>query len=173
MNCDVLAQILHRNNALVLKDKNIPKEVLDRLLEAGRLSPSVKNRQPWRFIAVTEISKRLALQKACYGDERCKHGAIIAACYATSDYEMPNGLSANLFDLGLASGQIMLQAEKEGLAAESLTSFSQNEASRILTLPYSMYIAALILVGYPQDNEKRDMRHKSLPSQRTINYNSW
>ncbi|WGK68087.1 nitroreductase family protein [Candidatus Haliotispira prima] len=169
----MLPQIQHRNNASAIQDKDVPKEVLDRLLRAGRLSPSIKNRQPWRFIAINDIQKKLELQEACYGDRRCKKGALIAACYATSDYEMPNGFSANLFDLGLASGQIMLQAEKEGLAAESLTSFSQSQAGRILTLPHGMYIAAIILLGYPAEKEKRDMSSKCLPSQRTINYNSW
>ena len=139
----------------------------------GRFSPSVKNRQPWRFIAVTDIHKKLELQKACYGDERCLKGGLIAACYATSDYKMPNGLSANLFDLGLACGQIMLQAEEDGLASEPLTSFSQLEASRSLTLPHGMCIATIILLGYPADPEKRDMRYNCLPSQRTVNYNSW
>ncbi len=169
----LLPQILHRHDALSLQGKEVPGEVLDRLLEAGRLSPSIKNRQPWRFIAVTDRDKQRQLQQACYGDGRCVKGALIAACYATTDYQMPNGFSANLFDLGLACGQIMLQAEREGLAAESLTSFSQAEAARALTLPYSMYVAALVLLGYPEGGKKRDMRHKRLARERTVNYNTW
>ena len=169
----LLPQIWNRYSSAAIQDKNIPTEILDRLLEAGRLSPSVKNRQPWRFIAVTEQQKKLALKIACYDDERCVKGALIAVCSATSDYKMPNGLSANLFDLGLASGQIMLQAEQEGLAAEALISFSQSEAGKVLTLPYGMYIAAIILLGYPDDKSKRDMKTKALPIARTVHYNSW
>ena len=169
----MLAQILNRHSPVTIQDKNISTDVLDRLLEAGRLSPSVKNRQPWRFIAITDRQKKLALQSACYGDERCVKGALIAVCSATSDYEMPNGLSANLFDLGLASGQIMLQAEEEGLAAEALISFSQSEAGKVLTLPYGMIIAAIILLGYPDSEGKRDMSAKALPLARTVHYNSW
>lgn len=169
----MLAQILNRHSPVTIQDKNISTDVLDRLLEAGRLSPSVKNRQPWRFIAITDMQKKLALQSACYGDERCAKGALIAVCSATSDYEMPNGLSANLFDLGLASGQIMLQAEEEGLAAEALISFSQSEAGKVLTLPYGMIIASIILLGYPDGESKRDMSAKALPLARTVHYNSW
>ena len=167
----MLPQILNRHSSVAIQDKSISIEVLDRLLDAGRLSPSVKNRQPWRFIAVTDRQKKLDLQDACYGDERCAKGALIAVCSATSDYKMPNGLSANLFDLGLASGQIMLQAEQEGLAAEALTSFSQSEAAKVLTLPYGMVIAAIIVVGYSES--RRDMREGSLPLKRTVHYNSW
>ncbi len=169
----MLPQILYRNNALILQDKEVPEKILERLLDAGRLSPSIKNRQPWRFIAITDIQKKLALEKACYGDTRCKKGALIAVCNANADYKMPNGFSANLFDLGLACGQIMLQAEQDNLAAEILTSFSQEEAGRILTLPFGVFVAAIVLLGYPIELEKYDMRSKRHPPERTINYNSW
>ncbi|MEM9424329.1 MAG: nitroreductase family protein, partial [Spirochaetota bacterium] len=169
----VLSPILHRNKTLTLQKKKVPSEILDSLLDAGRLSPSVKNRQPWRFIAITDEEKKKLLRQACYGDPRCMQGALIAACYATTDYTMPNGFSANLFDLGLACGQIMLQAEESGLAAEALTSFSQAEAGRALTLPHGMYVIAIILLGYSADPEKSDTRLGRLPLERTTNYNSW
>ncbi|MBR5813360.1 MAG: nitroreductase family protein, partial [Bacteroidaceae bacterium] len=34
----------------------IEREVLDRILEAGRLAPSACNGQPWHFTVVTETS---------------------------------------------------------------------------------------------------------------------
>ena len=169
----MLPYILYRNNVLEIQDREIPKETLDQLLDAGRLSPSIRNRQPWRFIAVTDMNKKLALQKACYGDERCLKGTLIAACSATGDYQTPSGLSANLFDLGLACGQILLQAEEDGLAAEPITSFSQSEASHILTLPYGMYVAAIVLLGYPMAIERDNISYHRLPLERTVNYNSW
>jgi coenzyme F420-0:L-glutamate ligase / coenzyme F420-1:gamma-L-glutamate ligase len=39
----------------------VPPEVLQRILEAGTWAPSAHNRQPWRFVVLTEAPQREAL----------------------------------------------------------------------------------------------------------------
>lgn len=34
-------------------DKELPKEIIDEIISAGRYAPSAENRQPWKFIVVT------------------------------------------------------------------------------------------------------------------------
>ena len=36
------------------KDEKIPKEVIDYIIECGRLSPSGGNEQPWKFGVIPE-----------------------------------------------------------------------------------------------------------------------
>jgi len=36
------------------RDKPVPEDVLRRVLEAGRLSPSAMNKQPWHFVVVQD-----------------------------------------------------------------------------------------------------------------------
>lgn len=38
--------------------RSIPRHVIEAILDAGRLAPSAKNRQPWRFAIVTDPSMR-------------------------------------------------------------------------------------------------------------------
>ena len=47
----------------------IPQEVLEEILEAGRLAPSAQNRQPWRYIVFTDKAeiKKLALNTGLIG----------------------------------------------------------------------------------------------------------
>ena len=33
-------------------DKPVPKEIIERIIEAGTLAPSAKNRQPWKYIVL-------------------------------------------------------------------------------------------------------------------------
>jgi len=53
--------ILNRRSIRRYEDKEIPKDVLDQIVEAGRQSPSAANRQPYHFVIVTdsEIKQKL------------------------------------------------------------------------------------------------------------------
>jgi len=42
--------VLDRRSIRRYEQKEIPKDVLDKILEAGRQAPSAANRQPWHFI---------------------------------------------------------------------------------------------------------------------------
>jgi len=35
-------------------DKEVPKEILEDLIDCGRLAPSGYNKQPWVFVVVTD-----------------------------------------------------------------------------------------------------------------------
>ena len=35
------------------KNKEIPKDIVEDILNCGRLAPSAKNRQPWYFVVTT------------------------------------------------------------------------------------------------------------------------
>jgi nitroreductase len=46
------------------KGKRIEEEKLVRVLEAGRLSPSAVNKQPWHFILITDPEIRNRMKEA-------------------------------------------------------------------------------------------------------------
>lgn len=46
----ILDIIMNRRSIRKYKSENIPLEIINQILVAGRLAPSGKNRQPWRFI---------------------------------------------------------------------------------------------------------------------------
>lgn len=43
----------------------IPKEVLNRVLEAVRIAPSGSNRQPWKFIIVQDEALKQKMVSVC------------------------------------------------------------------------------------------------------------
>ena len=53
--------ILSRRSIRRYENKEIPQDTLDKIVEAGRQSPSAVNKQPYRFVIVTdsEIKKEL------------------------------------------------------------------------------------------------------------------
>lgn len=46
--------ILSRRSVRLYKDKQVPEELVKRILEAGRFAPSAGNFQPWKFIVVRD-----------------------------------------------------------------------------------------------------------------------
>jgi nitroreductase len=57
----VLEAIKKRQSVRSYQDKEIPEGILQQILEAGRLAPSAKNNQPWKFIFVKDnnLKKKL------------------------------------------------------------------------------------------------------------------
>jgi F420 biosynthesis protein FbiB-like protein len=54
---------MDRTSIRTFRKKPIPEEIVRRILEAGTRAPSAHNRQPWRFVVLTEegLMERLAL----------------------------------------------------------------------------------------------------------------
>ncbi|MGZ4125463.1 MAG: nitroreductase family protein, partial [Actinomycetota bacterium] len=46
------------------QDRPLPDDVLRRIVEAGRLTASASNRQPWHFVVVTDREKLDAIADA-------------------------------------------------------------------------------------------------------------
>jgi nitroreductase len=50
-------------------DRSVPKEILEKILDAGRLAPSACNCQPWKFLV---ISSPAILEKVKIGRASCR-----------------------------------------------------------------------------------------------------
>jgi nitroreductase len=168
---DLLKEIEQRQSIKDFLTKPIEDEKMDRILEAGRLAPSAKNRQPWRFIVITDETLRGKIQQAAFGQEYVgKAPAVIAASSTNIDYRMPNGQLSYPIDIAFAVSFMMLQAEHEELGSCVITTFDEPEVKELLTIPYSMKVVMLLLLGYPGSRPLKEMRK---PIERICAYNHW
>ncbi len=63
-----------RRSVRRFQDKPVPRELVERLLEAAFLSPpSSFNKRPWHFIVIDDREKLKALSKAKLGGRRSGH----------------------------------------------------------------------------------------------------
>ena len=60
---DLLQLIKTRRSIRRYQDKDVPDELLEKIMEAGRWAPSGDNGQPWRFIVVRDIETKKALSR--------------------------------------------------------------------------------------------------------------
>ena len=60
---DLLELMKTRRSIRRYKDKDVPDELLEKIMEAGRWAPSGDNGQAWRFIVVRDYETRKALSR--------------------------------------------------------------------------------------------------------------
>ena len=60
---DLLELIKTRRSIRRYHQKDVPDEILEKIMEAGRWAPSGDNGQPWRFIVVRDIETKKALSR--------------------------------------------------------------------------------------------------------------
>ena len=63
MTEDVLGLMKTRRSIRRFKQKDVPDELLEKIMEAGRWAPSGDNGQAWRFIVVRDPVTKEALGK--------------------------------------------------------------------------------------------------------------
>lgn len=142
--------IVSRRNVRNFSDQPIPKVDLDRILEAGRRTPSAMNRQPWDFVVSTDRDQLVELAKCWQG---AGHVATSAATITviTPIVEGTRDRDMNQYDLGQASITMMIAAADLGIGSAHAVVEDQDLARRILGFPTDSYAAYFVALGYPAD----------------------
>lgn len=156
---ELMAVIEGRRSVRAYKSQDISEEKLGRILEAARLAPSASNRQPWKFIVVRDLRKRQELVKAARGQSFIGEAPVVIAGVALEPERiMSCEVPAYAVDLAIALAYIGLAAQNEGLGTCWIGAFSQEDVKRILGIPDSYKIVALMPMGYPADPPGRKNR---------------
>jgi len=147
----VLEAIKKRQSVRSYQDKEIPEEILQQILEAGRLAPSAKNTQSWKFIVVRDKTLRKKLVPACKNQEFVGEApVVIVGCATNPDYVMTCGEHAYSIDLAIALEHMSLEAASLGLGTCWIGSFYQDQVKEILGVPERVRIVNLLILGYPK-----------------------
>ncbi|MGB8708112.1 MAG: nitroreductase family protein [Dehalococcoidia bacterium] len=96
--------IRQRRSIRSFTDKPVPDDIIRELLEAARLAPSASNRQPWRFIVVTDPKERAKLRQICWDQAFIEQAPVVFVCCADlTAYAQPSRLkrSQEFIDYGV------------------------------------------------------------------------
>lgn len=149
---DVFEAIRERKSVRAYADRDVEEEKLLKVLEAGRLAPSAKNRQEWRFIVVKDLEIRRKLAKACYSQRFVEQAPVtVVGCAMYAEYVMPCGQYAYTVDVSIALSFMMLEATELGLGTCWLGAFHEGEVKEILNIPDAMRVVAVMPLGYPSE----------------------
>jgi nitroreductase len=118
------------------KDRRIDNNELKKILEAGRLAPSAKNLQEWKFLVVKDRGLLEKLIPACkeqsfVGDASC----VIVACADKTDYVMTCGQPAYVVDLAISIEHMALMAAELGIGSCWIGAFYEEKVKDLLDIP--------------------------------------
>jgi len=142
---EALEAILKRRSVRSYAGDPIPREDLEKIVDAARLAPSGYNRQPWEFIVVTDRSVIDKLKIAALWMEDA--GAIIAVVMETSsEFWLEDGSAAveNILiaSTALGYGSCWLQGDTEP---------REEELKEHLGVPDDKKLLTLVPIGVPSE----------------------
>jgi len=144
--------IRNRWSPRAFTDQAVAPETVGQLFEAASWAASAMNEQPWRYI-YAHRADTAAFQKMvdCLmpGNQPwAKNAAVLILSLTKTHYAngTPNG--AALHDLGLANGNLILEATALGLHGHFMGGFDRAKAKEVFQLPDDLQPAVMIALGY-------------------------
>jgi nitroreductase len=107
---DTLLAIASRRDERRTLPEPLPRELVLTLLDAGRLSGSSRNKQPWTFAVPTSPARIEQLAEAVYVPDNVLHAGLTVAV-------LVQGKGPVMFDAGRAAQSMLLAAWAKGLAS--------------------------------------------------------
>lgn len=137
--------IRHRLEVREFADETVDPEVRHQILDAGRLAPSGKNTQHWRFVLLAD--ERDVDRLAELSTSGTWIGGADFAIVVTTD----PSYHYHELDAGRAITHMQFAAFEQGLGSCIYTGYDETGMREFLEVPDGRSITAVIGFGYPAD----------------------
>lgn len=177
-----MEEIDDRRSIRKYTDQKVEPETIIRLIDAARLAPSGHNRQPWRFIVVTDDAMKESIAKVSHDQNWMLTAPVFIVCIADmAVYGDTAGVVVNeetaAFDLkriirdtAIATEHLVLEAVRSGLGTCWVAWFEQKGIRPVLGIPEDKFVVSVITVGYPDENPKQRPRKAT---QEIVRFGKW
>lgn len=161
--------IKSRRSIRDFSDKAVSHDILDQIVDAASFSPSWKNTQISRYIAIEDnnLKERII---SCVGSNNVdiirSAPALVVMTYIKnrSGFERDGSFSTKkkdtwqMFDAGIAAQTFCLAAHELGVSSVILGIFDPDEIADCLELSSDREVAALIAIGYEKEHPNAPKR---------------
>lgn len=173
----------------------IPREVLDEILQAGRLSPSGGNEQPWRFGVIDDPGLIARVARLAHAQSWIAGAPLLVVLctvpvedsrggrdiqlqrypeYADAiialDQDLYQALNQEEHQTKIAGTHMLLAALEHGVGCCWVSRFEVRALAGLLGLPHNMLPAELLVFGYPEQMQG-PVRKKGLDE--LVFFNKW
>jgi nitroreductase len=166
----VHALIADRWSPYSFADRDLPDAELRSLLEAARWAASSYNEQPWSFlVAKRDDPQAFEQMLSCLveGNQAwAKAVPVLVLTVVSRDFQRngkPNAAAAH--DIGLAVGNLSLEATARGIALHQMIGILPDRAREVYEVPESHDVLTGLAIGYAVEPDALSDREKS-PRQR-------
>lgn len=130
------------------QERPIPEDLIGRIVEAGRLSASASNRQPWHFVVITE---RETLQRL---GQAVTTGSYVAGAPMAIVVAVERESRFGISDASRAIQSMVLTAWDAGVGSNWTGFAGMDQVRSILDIPEDYDAIALLPFGYPAEERR-------------------
>jgi nitroreductase len=168
---DLMSIIKGRRSIRRFQEKELPEELLQRILEGVRWSPSWNNTQCWEVIVVKDPANKSRLKEVLSpmnpaSKAMIEAPVVLAVCGKLQSAGYYKGQAMTklgdwyMFDLGLATQSLCLAAHSLGLGTVIVGSLEHDKAKAVLGVGEGYELVALVPVGYPAKESSAPKRRE-------------
>ncbi|WP_371804140.1 nitroreductase family protein [Candidatus Lokiarchaeum ossiferum] len=140
-------------------DEMIPNEVLKRIFEQTRLSPTWANKQGVKYVLVSDPSKIEIIREASEQEWTKSANVFVVVCIDPKDSgKNHDGLQYFPVDAAICLTQLIYSATNEGLGTVWMGWFKEEPIKKALNIPKETRIIGMTPLGYPKYKPKEQKR---------------
>ena len=153
MEC--IEQILTRRSIRKYKDEPVSEEVMNNILEAGRLSPSATNIQPWHFVVARDQKEKEAFSFGRFNRFAWDAYFVVLGLYKPSEVIIEK---LSLIDVTMALQNMVVAACIQGVGSCWMGAFDERKLKDALKLPADSRIVGAVAFGIPDENPSQPVK---------------
>ena len=142
---ELVETVLSRRSIRQYEQKDITKDALEMILEAGRMAPSAGNKQSWHFIVITNDEIKRELSKGVFSRFLKNAPVTIVGC---AHKDRIAGRWSKI-STTIALQNMVIAAWAQGIGSCWIGAFNEEKVRRLLEIPEKWNVVALIPFGYP------------------------
>lgn len=186
---EIIEQLIRRKSVRVFEDREISEEITQEILSAAVNAPTAGNQQLYTILRISDPEIKRQLSKSCDHQPFIAEGKLVlvfcADCLKWYDAFKNSGCcprEPGAGDLLLAIDDAMIAAQNAVTAAESfgigscyIGDIMENiETQReILNLPEYVFPAALLIFGYPSEQQKNRKKPQRAEMKYVVHENTY
>lgn len=151
---DVLSAVKGRRSIRDFQKKDIPDELIDKLIDALIWAPSAGNLQSRKFYFIKDPLIKKRLSEAALNQSFIARAPLVVVGCADSSIRMRYGQRGvelySIQDASISIMSMMLVAHELGLGSVWVGAFREDEVRLALSLPDNLRPIAIVPVGYPE-----------------------
>ena len=167
----VLSLGRNRQSIRRFRDRGVPADALECILEAARYAPSAKEDQPWRFVVVQDALKRHQIARAAFNHPLALTAPLLVLCCARiHSHVSGNGRPSHPLDVAAAAQSMSLAAADVGLGVGWILGYRERDVRTLAEVPSDVPILAILAIGYPESLQPLPARR---PAQEVVAWERW
>jgi len=182
----LLDLLKERTSVRNFSSKKVPNEIINHIIEAGRLSPSGGNEQAWKFGVITDKKLINDIALASYNQNWITSSSLLvvlctcivdvekggrdiqkarfpelAECIMGMDEKLYNALNLEEHQTKIPGTHMVLSALEHGVASTWVSYFMVKKVAELLKLPEACIPSEIIAFGYPKE-KRMPVKKKSV-----------